>query len=511
MKTRRKQHLKKAKNSYVKIGIPLILVRHLRYFCSMRYILTLFLLITCATSIAQRNDEWSLQTAVKYAIDHNISIQQNVLNQRLAKLTHLQSKLSQLPNINGSAALGRSFGRSVDPTTNQFVQGTSYDFLSLSGNADVLLFGWFQKRNSITGNKYNYMAAGADLDQLKNDVSLNVATGYLRALLAKEQIKVSQKQVELSSAQLSQTKKFAEAGRVPELNVAQLEAQLASDSANLITALTDYTASILDIKALLNLDFQTPFEVSTPDVNIESQGINLNMTPEDIFIEAAKNFGTVRSSMYKLQAAQRNFWAAKGALLPQLGIGAQLGTNWSSTVKDYTGFTITGIKPTGDIVPVLDTVLNVYRYDGTYTTKDVPVGTQLDNNFRQTVSLSLNIPIFNGWQGQYSAKQAKINMLTQELNKYQAELKLKQDVYKAYNDAKNAIQKYYAAERAATSAKRAFDFAQKRYDLGLTNTVEYLTTQNNQYTASANLARAKYDLIFKLKVIDYYLGKELKL
>jgi outer membrane protein len=160
---------------------------------------------------------------------------------------------------------------------------------------------------------------------------------------------------------------------------------------------------------------------------------------------------------------------------------------------------------------VLDTVLQVYQPTGTYTTKDVPVGKQLDNNFRQTVALSINIPIFNAWQSSYNVKQARINMLTSELNKYQAELKLKQDVYKAYNDARNSIQKYYAAERAATAAQRAFDFAQKRYDLGLTNTVDYLVTQNTLYTASSNLARAKYDLIFKLKVIDYYLGKELKL
>jgi len=477
----------------------------------MRRILTLCLLITTVSVYAQPRAEWTLQKAINYALDHNISIQQNELNQRLAKLTNLQNKLSQLPNLNSSAAVGRSFGRSVDPTTNQFVQGTSYDFMSLSGNADVLLFGWFQKRNQISSSKYNYLAATADLDQLRNDISLNVATGYLRALLAKEQVNVSRKQVELSSAQLTQTKKFADAGRLPELNVAQLEAQLASDSANLITAISDYTSSILDIKALLNLDFEAPFGLEVPGADVANLSIDLSLTPEHIYQEAAKNFGTIRSSQYKLKATQKSYWAAKGALLPQLGMGAQVGSNWSSTVKEYTGFNVTGIRPTGDIVPVLDTVLNVYTYDGTYTTKDVPLGKQLDNNFRQTVSFSLNIPLFNGWQTQYSVRQAKINMLTQELNKYQAEQKLKQDVYKAFNDAKNAVQKYNAADRAASASQRAFDFAQKRYDLGLTNTVEYLTTQNNLYTASANLAKAKYDLIFKLKVIDYYLGKELKL
>jgi outer membrane protein len=158
-----------------------------------------------------------------------------------------------------------------------------------------------------------------------------------------------------------------------------------------------------------------------------------------------------------------------------------------------------------------DTLLPVYQPTFSYNTRQIPLGRQLDNNFRQTVSIGMNIPIFNGWQQQYNVRQSKINLQSQELDKYQAQLKLKQDVYKAYSDAKSAIQKYYAAQRAQDAAQRAYDFAEKRYSLGLTNTVEYLTTQNTQFVAESNLLSAKYDLIFKLKVIDYYLGKELKL
>ncbi|MBS1779989.1 MAG: TolC family protein [Bacteroidetes bacterium] len=475
-----------------------------------RLLLPVFIFFTAIAS-AQQNEVWTLQRAIQYAIDHNLTIQQNVLNARLAKLTMQQSQLSQIPNLNASGSYGRSYGRSVDPTTNQFVSGASYDFMGLNANADVLVFGWFQKRNNIARNKYNYLASEADADQARNDISLNVATGYLRALLAQEQISVSQKQVELSKAQMSQTLEFAKTGRVPELNVAQMESQLANDSANLITAITDYTSAILDIKALLNLDFTTPFSLEVPTVELTDKSAVLTMSPEEIYAVSSKTYGTIRSSNYRLKAAQKGLGASKGALLPQLGLSGTLGTNWASTLKEYTGFNVTGIKPTGAFIPVGDTMVNVYQYDGTYTTRNVPLGKQLNNNFRQTISMNLTVPLFNGWQAQYNVKQARINMLTSELNKDQAELKLRQDIYKAYNDAKNSIQKYYAAERAAESAARALDFAQKRYDLGLTNTVDYLTTKNTSYTASSNLAKAKYDLIFKLKVIDYYLGKEIKL
>lgn len=476
----------------------------------MRQILAAVFILLSTPCFSQSSSVWTLERAVQYALDHNISVRQNELNERLAELRLQQSRLSQIPSINVNTGYGRSYGRSVDPTTNQFVKG-SYDFLSLSGNADVLLFGWFQKRNTNQANRFSLEASKADLEQLKNDVSLNVATGYLRALLAQEQIRVNEKQVDLSKAQLQQTKQFVHAGRLPELNAAQLESQLASDSASLINAIANYNSAILDVKALLNLDFAQGFEIRAPEVKLSDQISVSSMDPEMIYMEASKHFGSVRSAELKMKAAEKNIAAARGALYPQLGLNAQAGTNYATTYTEITGATAGAPEQTPAFIPFGDTLVFVYQPTFHYTTRRIPLGTQLDNNFRQTISLGVNIPIFNSWQAQYNLKQAKINLLSNELSKYQTSLQLKQDVYKAYNEALSAIQKYNAAERAALAAQRAYEFAEKRYQLGLTNTVEYLTTQNTQFVSESNLLSAKYDLIFKLKVIDYYLGKELKL
>lgn len=460
------------------------------------------------SSSAQVN--WTLQDAIRFALEHNISIRQNVLNERLALLTLRQSQLAQIPSLNASPSYGISRGRSIDPTSNQFVNG-SYSFISVGASADVLLFGWFRQRYTIAKNKYSWEAAEADLDQLKNDVSLNVATGFLRVLMAREQIRVNEKQVNLSREQLDQTRSFEKAGRLPELNVAQLEAQLASDSAALITAISDYTASVLDIKALLNLDFESPFEAVIPELPMEDRISLQSLNPAHIYSEAIRNIPSVRSSDLKLKSAQKGWSAARSNLWPSLSLGGQLGSNWTSTYKQFDGYNITGSSATGTYVDVSGTRYDVMQPTVVPLYSSPGVFTQLENNFRQTVSATLSIPLFNAWQSQYNARQAKINVQTQELNKYQVELKLKQDVYKAHNDAVNAIQKYYSAHRSQEAAQRAFDFAEKRYQLGLTNTIEYLTTQNNLYKADASYLNAKYDLIFKLKVIDYYLGKELKL
>ncbi len=460
---------------------------------------------------------WSLERCVQYAIDHNISIKQDSLNARLARYTLKQSQLSQLPALSANGSYGRSLGRSINPTTNQFVDA-DYNFVSASGNGNLLLFGWMQVRNTIEKNRYSLEAYLADLDQLKDDVSLNVANSFLTTLLAQEQINISKNQVDLSAAQLAQTRAFTDAGRLPELNVAQLESQLATDSSNLINSIANYNSAVLDLKSLLNLDFSVPFSIKIPDVEVGEQMTVSHLQPEEVYEKARTHFGSIKSSQLRVTSAEKGLAASKGNLYPQLSLGYQIGSNWANnyqTISGYKPYTHndTNVINTGSGPVYINSSNPIYIQETAQipTLSTIPFGQQLNNNLRQTVFIGVNIPIINGWQSQYAVRQARINLESQQLNEYSAEITLKQNVFKAHNNALNSIQKYYAAKRADEAAKRALDFATKRYDLGLTSTVDLLVTQNSAFTAAGNLALAKYDLIFKLKVIDYYLGKELKL
>lgn len=494
------------------LRFPIPNINH--YFCRMRLfcaLLITYLFLSFTTSAQPDNNMdnvWTLEHCVQYALNHNISIKQDSLTARLARYTLKQSELSQLPALSANGSYGRSFGRSVNPTTNQFID-ENYNFISASGNGNLLLFGWMQVRNTIEKNKYSLQASLADLDQLKDDISLNVANSFLTTLLAQEQIEISKKQVALSQAQLDQTRSFAEAGRLPELNVAQLESQLATDSSNLINAIANYNSDVLDLKSLLNLDFGVPFSIKIPDVEVGEQMMVSNLQPEDVYQKARMHFGSVKGSQLRVTAAEKGLAATKANLYPQFSLGYQVGTNWANNYYSYQPTNqLLGYTPIGVTGHSQDTV---YQPVFKTLTPAIPFGTQLNNNFRQTVFLGVNIPILNGWQSQYAVRQAKVNLATQQLNEYNSELTLKQNVYKAHNSALNSIQKYYAAKRADEAAKRALDFAKKRYDLGLTSTVDLLVTENSEFNTAANLVSAKYDLIFKLKVIDYYLGKELKL
>lgn len=348
---------------------------------------------------------------------------------------------------------------------------------------------------------------------MRDDVSLNVATGFLRAVLAEQQISVAQKQVDLSSAQLGQTLRFVQAGRLPEVNAAQLQSQVATDSSILISAQADYTAAILDLKALLNLDFEMPFQPVAPDLGTVAALSTALPEPEAVYAEAQKHFGAVKGARLRLAAANKAAYAARAARLPQLSVGGQLGTNYASNFQTLAGITAGPVSPTQYFVRGADSSSAVPVFEQTYvpTLANIPFTEQWKNNFRNTLTVNLTLPIFNSWQSQYNLRRAIEQSALDRIGQTTSEVNLRQNVYKAHNDARNAIQKWIAADRAATAARRAFELGQKRYELGLSNTVEYLSIQNNQYAAESRALQAKYDLVFRLKVIDYYLGRPLTL
>jgi len=473
-------------------------------------LIVFFLHLWCASALAIPNSKWTLQACVQYALDHNIQIKQSELNKRLQSLTYQQSQLAQLPNFNTGTNYGRSYGRSVDPTSNQFVNG-SYDFLNLSGNADVLLFGWFQKRSLIQKNKHLLSAASADYDQLKDDISLNIATGYLRYLLANEQLDIAQKQVDFSLKQYQQSISFEQAGRLTVLNVAQLHAQLANDSVAYIASFNEVNNAHIDLKVLMNLDFSEPFVLDIPSLAMNVSSLLTAKDPQVIFEAALQHVGTIKSAQIKEQAAIKNLKFARSLLLPQFSLSAQFGSTYATSYKQIADVSVAGTSTTPYLVNINNVDYPVLTPKYNYTTAVIPFNTQVDNNFRQTIALSASIPLFNAFQSRTAVQQSKIAIQQQQLLVDAAQVKLKQDVYKAYQDAKQAIMKYTASAIAYQASESAFEIAKKRFDLGLINTVEYLNTQNAAFKANGTMLIAKYELLFKTKIIDYYLGNKIEL
>lgn len=467
------------------------------------------LLLFCGALPAQQ--KWDLKRSVDYALTNNISIKQQDVQARFSKLTYNQSRLSRYPYLNFGNNFGLSTGRSVDRTTNQFTTETVfYTGFSLQTNVD--LFSFFTKQNTIAANNYNLQAAEASVDKLKNDVALNVAGAYLQVLLNREQLEISRVQLKQTEAQLTNTQKLVQAGAVPELAAAELEAQLARDSSNVVTAKGAEAQSLLFLKALLSLDAGAPFDIVTPPIETIPVEPLSELQLESVYGLALKNLPQQRVNSLLLKGAQKNVDAAKGALYPSLSVGANLQTNYSNSKNqaEFLNFTNGGLKPVGIVHGTTDTVFAPVL-NPNYRLYSDPLGRQFVNNFGNSIGFSINVPIFNGGAARTAWQRAKLNVQTYELQQDLDNLTLKQDIYRAYTDAVTSLEKFNAATKGVETSQKASDFSEKRYNIGLLNTLELLTTQSNLFRARLERVAAQFDYVFKMKVLEFYKGQGLRL
>jgi len=475
----------------------------------MRFIKALgLLLLTPLITLSQ--EKWDLRRCVEYALANNISVKQADLQIRFAKLDANQAKLSQYPTLNYSTNFGYSSGRNQDPTNFSLIT-TGYLNSSHSLQTGLQVFNWFSRRYTIEARKLTAEAAEAGFEKAQNDVALNVAVAYLQALLANEQIRIAGIQVEQTKSQLESTQKQVQQGKLPEINAAQLEAQLAADSTNVITARTSAMQSVLQLKALLNMDAAAPFEIATPPVEqIPIENI-AELQPDAVYALATTNMPQQKVDILNVSAARKNMLAARGAMYPTVSLFGSIGASFNNKSQQIIGTNVINL-PLGT-VNVSGTPYNVFPlkpYDQPIYGK-FPYFDQLNQNFRQSLGLSLNVPIFNGGNLRTAWQRSQLNLEQVELTKQQNSLTLKQDIYRAYNDAVAALQKFNSNKKAVETAQKTYDFATKRFEVGLLSTYDLITSQNNLTRSKYDMLSAQYDFVFKIKLLEFYKGQGLKL
>ncbi|MEP6845068.1 MAG: TolC family protein [Panacibacter sp.] len=435
------------------------------------------LLITVPASLFAQ-EKWDLRHCVDYAMANNISVKQADVQARIAALQLKQSKLNTFPTASFSSNAGEQFGRSIDPTTNQFT--TSQLFFNqyqLQGGAQI--YNWGRLKNAQAAADFNAEAALMDVDRAKNDIALNVASSYLNVLSSKEQVNIISIQIEQTKAQYDVTKKKVDAGALPELNLAELESQLATDSSNFITARTTYEQNILFLKALLNIDMAAPFEVFTPPVESIPLEPLSELQPAEVYQLALNSQPQQKVNALYLNGAEKSVKANKALMYPSI-----------------TGFY--GLSSTYNNLSH-----NIYGKTKFFK--------QLDQNFSQNFGIGLSIPIFNNGSYRINYERANLDLLNLKQTKAQIDQTLQSNVYNAYANAIAALEKFNAGVQSVASAQKAYDFASKRYEVGLLSTIDLITNQNNLLRAKLQQLANRYDYVFKMKVLEFYKGQGIKL
>lgn len=466
----------------------------------------MWLLIT----FTEAQEKWSLLKCVEYAMANNISIRQIDLQTRLAAIQQRQGKLSQIPSLTFAGGPSFNSGRNQDPTSFSLIT-QNYLSANMQLQSSVEIFNWFSKKNTIAAYEWELEAAKANSDKLKNDISLAVANAYLQVLLAKSQEDIIRIQVEQSKVQLDKTRKMVDAGSLPELNATNLEASFANDSAAYITAKGAFTQSVLVLKAYMNFDAAAPFEVDTPPADAIPLLNIADLQPDVVYTSAIANQPLQKSNEFRLKAAQKNALAARGAMYPTISAYATLGSGYNSRSEEI-------VSSSQIIAPFANVTVNGTSYNvfpiqpfTSYTYGKTTLFNQFNQNFRQSIGLNINVPIFTGGTLRANWERSKINVENLSLQKDLDNQNLKQNIYQAYNAAMVAMEKFNASQKSVSASELTYSYAQKRFDVGMLSNFDLVITKNNVTTAKLQYTLNQFDYIFKMKVLEFYKGQGLKL
>lgn len=469
-----------------------------------RILFGLFLILNSSFAFTQKL--WTLEECVTYAVENNIQVKKAELNQKVTEYSLLQSKLNFLPSVNASTGYYFNFGKTIDPTTNLFVtQNTQTNSLSI--NAGLGLFSGMQKWNALKQSEFDLLASQANTENVIKNIELYGVGGFLDIVYAKENLKVAEDQLVLSQEQLTRTRRLVESGALPQSSLYDIEAQAAQSEAARVTAQNTLDLARLNLTQLLNLS--EPIDIAVPEINMEQNIAQLNVTVNDVYNIALNTQPQIRGAEYQLKSAEKGLSVAKGRLYPTLSLFGSLSTNYSDL---YKRFSVDSSSLTQYTVGYLSTDFTpVVNFTPLYITRDVPLDQQYKDNFGQAFGFTLDIPIFNNWQIQNTVSRSKMSVLDAEYNLDAARQQLLKDVQTAYADAVAAKNSYDAALKGVASLDKSFADAQLKFDSGLITSLDFTTVKSNYVKAQSELLKAKYQYIFKLKVLDFYQGKPLTL
>lgn len=433
-----------------------------------KIVLTIFALFLTVQLFSQQK-KWTLEEAVAYAIENNISIKQSELDLKLADIQKSDAFYSLFPSLNSNATFTSNTGNNINPATNV---SESFTFLSFSTGiqSNVTLFDGLRNIRQVQYAKMAQLAGQYNLDKIKDDIALFVANAYLQILFNKENLKVIQAQNQITKEQLKQTNELVDAGVIPRGDLLEIKATLANDEQRIVVAENQIRITLINLAQILLIKDYENFDIADDQYEVPISTILTQ--PVSAIIEKAKDtrFETKIAEQNVLMA-EKELQISRGAYYPTLNAFAGYSTSWID--NDF--------------------------FERSFSK-------QFSDNAGTRVGLQLQVPIFNGFAIRNNVKRSVINIERATLQKEQAELDLESNVYQAYTDLLGAKKAYESALVAEDAQSQAYDYSRERFEVGIINSFEFSQALLRYENAQSEVLRTKYDYIFKLKLLELYFG-----
>lgn len=444
-------------------------------FLKITFLVTVFLFFMRAS---KAQNHITIEQAINKALQSNLNIKKAINHALTAEINLKQSKAAIFPKLSGSGNDNLSFGRGMDQTTFQIV---NQNLLQINGNisVNVDLFGGSTKINQIKQNKILLDASKSAEEKAKNDLILQVVTAYMQIVYNEDLLQASKQQLEVARQTVLREHALLDAGNKTLADISQAKAQVATAELNITNIQNNLTMSYLTLAQLMELqpehgEFTAVLPVMDGKEIVSSSAYDVT----GIYKTALLQFPDIKLAELNRQAAEKQISIAKGGLYPSISLQGGLNSSYS------------------------------YRFNSLIAQESFTV--QIRDRFNQYVGFGLQIPIFNGLSTSSNIKRAKISFENAKLEEQLAKNNLLKVIAQAVADEKAAESKYLSAQKTFNAQNDAFGVIKERYNVGLVNSLDFNTAQTNRNKAEIDFIQAKYDLLFKIKVIDYYLGKQIK-
>jgi len=474
----------------------------------MKKIILLILCFCFAQSFSQETEAktiWTLEACIKHAFDNNISIKQSQLDIEDADINKSDAVGNFLPSLNLNASNSWNSGLTQNVVTGVLENQVTRNF-STGATVGINIFSGLQNWRTLQRAKLSQLASQYALEQMEDDIALFIANSYLQVLVSKQTLAVLEEQNRITQQQIEQTQALIDAGTVPQGDILELQATNADEQQQIIVAKNDVKISLISLAQTLLIDDYENFDIADESYDIPITDI-INRDIDEIIEEAKQERYEVKVAEKNVEIAEKNLEIARGAYYPTLGGFFNYNTRESDRERFIRG-EIDPEDPTTQIGFVEDTGAAVVTPN--FLTETIGPRDFVDQLWRNdgiSYGVQLNIPVFNGFATRNNVKRSQINVERTKNQLQQAELDLEADVYQAYVDAQGAAKAYEAAVKSVDAQQNAYDFARERFDVGMSNAFDLSQSKTRLTNAQNRMVQAKYDYIFRIKVLELFFGE----
>lgn len=431
-----------------------------------------------------QSKKWTLEQCVSQALENNIQLKKGALSLDLQGKDIETAKANFLPSVTGSANHNYNFGSYIGQDGKRISLDSRGNNFGI--NTGVTLYNGGRNKLTVAQAKQNLEVGKLDLATQKDDISLLVVNYFLNVLFNKENIKVAKEQIFISEKQLSNMSMLIEAGTRPKSNIYESEATLANDEEKLITAENNLSLSLLSLAQLIQVS-HVGFDTEEVAIEISSASFT-QIDTEHIFNKSTGIRTEIKSAELKVENSDIDIAIAKSGFLPTVSLGGRVGTSYQHNLGEK------------DVRGIVDVATQTIRY--------IPngFGKQLKDNLGYNIGLSVNVPIFNGFRNKINVSKAKIRREVALYNLEDEKIKLREKIERAFVDSKAAMKQYEVSLKSLKSQEVSFNNAQQSYSSGVMTSFDFDQVRNRMVAAQSTLINAKYNYIFKTKLLDYYSG-----